>query len=195
MEADARAIQILEQLAKMTAPTDNPKVSMDDILTSFHGARDKHIFRILATIVDPAHTSEARRRALDELPKRTKALGDAVSDWVKNLVRRCAMGDSLNVDVVHACVRLAQGCARDNDISACATFLSLVKMTVDIYPAICVPKIFDVVLDLFSYCRSTTGSYKKDIVNSGVVTTLTSILSVVATTKRTRTSIVIFMHP
>ena len=184
MEADARAIQILEQLAKMTAPTDNPKVSMDDILTSFHGARDKHIFRILATIVDPAHTSEARRRALDELPKRTKALGDAVSDWVKNLVRRCAMGDSLNVDVVHACVRLAQGCARDNDISACATFLSLVKMTVDIYPAICVPKIFDVVLDLFSYCRSTTGSYKKDIVNSGVVTTLTSILSVVATTKR-----------
>jgi hypothetical protein len=128
MEADARAMQILEQLAKLTSPIENPKVSLDDVLVSFHGARDKHIFRILATIVDPSHTAEARRRAFEELPKRTKSLGDAVSDWVKNLVKRCAMGDSLNVDVVHACIRLAHGCVLINDIPACTAFLSSVKM-------------------------------------------------------------------
>lgn len=181
MEADARAIQILEQLAKLTSPVESAKVSLDDVLASFHGARDKHIFRILATIVDPAHTAEARRRAFDELPKRTKSLGDAVSDWVKNLVKRCAMGDSLNIDVVHACVQLAQGCALENDISACSAFLSSVKMTVDIYPAICVPKISKVLTELFLHCRSATGSIKKEILNYGIVTTLTSILSVFTT--------------
>jgi hypothetical protein len=183
MEADARAMQILEQLAKLTSPVENPKVSLDDVLVSFHGARDKHIFRILATIVDPSHTSEAKRRAFDELPKRTKSLGDAVSDWVKNLVKRCAMGDSLNVDVVHACIRLAQGCVLNNDIPACSAFLSSVKLAVDIYPSICVPKIFSILMDLFLQCRSATGSIKKEILSSGIVTALTSILCAVATNK------------
>lgn len=183
MEADARAMQILEQLAKLTSPVDNPKVSMDDVLASFHGARDKHIFRILATVTDPAHTSEARRRAFDELPKRTKSLGDAVSDWVKNLVKRCAMGDSLNVDVVYSCIRLAHESALNNDIYACSAFLSSFKIAVDIYPAICVPKIFNVLMDLFFLCRSATGSFKKEMTNCNIVTALTSIFSVVATSK------------
>ena len=73
MEADARAMQILEQLAKLTSPVDNPKVSMDDVLASFHGARDKHIFRILATVTDPAHgcmfylTTDGLTKRLSEL--------------------------------------------------------------------------------------------------------------------------------
>jgi hypothetical protein len=59
MVADARAIEMLELVAKMTAPADGTKVSIEDVLRDFHGARDKHIFRILATIVDPAHTNES----------------------------------------------------------------------------------------------------------------------------------------
>jgi hypothetical protein len=180
MEADARAMQILEQLAKMTSPVDSAKVSLDDVLIAFHGARDKHIFRILATIVDPSHTSQARIRALEELPKRTKALGDTVADWVKNLVKRCAMGDSLNADVVCECIRLAKGCLLDNNIAACGAMLATVQMTVNIFPSICTPILIGELASLFLQCRSLTGTVKKTLHTSGIVTALSCILSVVS---------------
>jgi hypothetical protein len=181
MEADARAMELLELVAKMTAPVDGTKTSIDDVLQDFHAARDKHIFRILATIVNPAHTAQARARALEELPKRTKALGDAVSEWVKNLVKRCAMADSLNAEVVNHCVLLAQECFREGDVPACGALLAAVKTAVDIFPALCSSnESFRTLTELFSECRSSSGEVKKELQASGIVTALSSILSAVA---------------
>ena len=79
-------------------------------LEQFHMAKDKHIFRILSTISTPTHSPKARVRALKELPKRVKPLGDNVWNWVKGLVRRCAMGDFINKKIVHHAILLAQEC-------------------------------------------------------------------------------------
>lgn len=181
IEADARAMEVLELVARMTAPVDGTKTSIEDVLQDLHGARDKHIFRILATIVDPAHTTQSRARALEELPRRTKVLGDAVSDWVKNLVKRCAMGDSLNSEVVSHCVLLAQECFRAGDIPAVGALLASVKMAVHIFPALCSSsETFVTLTEIFSECRSSTGEVKKELHASGIVTALSSILSAVA---------------
>lgn len=181
MEADARAMEVLELVAKMTAPVDGTKRAIEDILQDFHGARDKHIFRILATIADPAHTMQARARALEELPKRTKALGDAVSDWVKNLVKRCAMGDSLNSEVVSHCVLLAQECLREGDVPAGGAFLATVKTAIDIFPVVCNSReTFGTLTELLSECCAASGDMKKELRSSGIVTALSSILSAVA---------------
>jgi hypothetical protein len=106
LAADAKAMGILGVVASLTAPVSGSR-SKTDVLKAFHGARDNHIFRILGTITNPSHSTLAPGRALDELPKRTKSLGDAVSKWDKTLVRRCAMGDFMNVEVVNHCVLIA----------------------------------------------------------------------------------------
>jgi len=175
-------MELLEILATLTAPVLDSKMSQADVLEAFHSARDKHIFRILATVANPSHTMQARSRALDELPKRTKSLGDAVSVWVKNLVRRCAMGDFINVDVVSHCVLLAQECFFENDIPACASLLACVKTASTTFPSLCATKkTFVTLTELFSECRSVSDSEKKkEIEESGIVTALSSILSAAA---------------
>ena len=178
-EVDARAMEVLESIAKLTAPVDTgAKTSMQDVLQDFHSARDKHIFRLLSTIANPNHSAKARARALEELPKRTKPLGDAVSQWVKTLVRRCAMGNSLNSEVVRHCVLLAQECFRDGDVPACEALLATVKTAVDIFPALgSTGETYSTLTELFSECREAKGEIKKELQASSIVTVLSSILS------------------
>jgi hypothetical protein len=184
LAADAKAMGILEIVASLTAPVSGSG-SKTDVLKAFHGARDKHIFRILGTITNPAHSTSARGRALDELPKRTKTLGDPVSNWVKNLVRRCAMGDFLNVEVVNHCVLIAQECFFENDVPACGALLACIKIASSTFPALCgTKKTFTNLTELFSECRTVASSeIKKEVQESGIVTCLSSTLSAAAPTR------------
>ena len=175
--ADARAVELLESISTMTAPQVGKSAA--DVLELFHGARDKHIFRILATICDPTHSTKARMRALDELPKRTKSLSDDVSSWVKNLVRRCAMGSTLNAEVVGHCVLLAQECFREDDIPSCAAFLSCVKTACEAFPPLCSSaETFTTLTELFSETLAVEDpELKREVEESGIVTALSAILS------------------
>lgn len=185
LAAEAEAIERLEVVASLSSPLSGSASSPSDIrsiLEKLHSARDKHIFRILATIASPDHSASARVRAFDELPKRTKTLGDSTAAWVKSLARRCAMGHFLNAEVVRDCVVLAQECFENGDIPECADFLACVKTAVDIYPALGGTKdAFEGLMELFTACRAVSPSKtKKIIAEYNLVTTLSTILSVVA---------------
>ena len=78
MVADAKTLQLLRAVGSLTAPVSGSS-SLDDVLNTFHGARSKHIFRILSTIIDPCQKPKTLARTLEELPKLTKSLGDDVS--------------------------------------------------------------------------------------------------------------------
>jgi hypothetical protein len=181
LAAEAKAIGILETVASLTVPISGSG-SKTDVLKIFHGARDKRIFQILGTITNPAHSTSARARALDDLPKRTKSLGDAVSSWVKNLVRRCAMGDFMNAEVTKHCVQLAQEAFAASDIPACSALLSCVKIASNTFPALCGTKeTFHMMTELFSESRTTSSAEtKKEIEECGIVTCLSSTLSAAA---------------
>jgi hypothetical protein len=183
LAADAKAMEILMGVAQMTAPVVGQGISQQSqVLQAFHEARDKHIFRILATIAQANHSHAARARALEELPKRTHPLGDAVSTWVKNLVRRCAMGYFMNAEIVHYSVLLARESFLENDISACATLLVSTKTAATIFPALGgTEKTFHALTDLFSACRAASDpKTKKEIKEAGIITALSSILSLAA---------------
>ena len=85
--ANAHALGMLERMAHLVPTNDEATV-----LTAFHAANDQHIFRILASIANPIHMSQARRRVLDELSK-CKRLWEMVHMW---LVHMCAMDSSLS---------------------------------------------------------------------------------------------------
>jgi hypothetical protein len=56
MAAESKAMELLEVAASLSSPVIPNYASVlltEDVLSTFHGARDKHIFRILATITDP----------------------------------------------------------------------------------------------------------------------------------------------
>lgn len=172
-------MEVLESIAKMTAPVDPGfKTSLQEVLQDFHSARDKHIFRLLSTIASPDHSAKARERVWDDMSKRTKPLGDAVSQWVRNLTRRCAMGNSLNSGVIQQCISLAQECFREGDVPACGALLATVKTAVDIFPAMCSSEeTYAMLTELFSECREATGEIRNELNASGIVTVLSSILS------------------
>ena len=110
-------------------------------------------------------------------PSTFKSLGDAVSDWMKNLVRRCVMGSAVNAEVIGHCVLLAQECFRAENIPACAALLSCIKTACEIFPSICsFTETFSTLTELFSECR-TESDLKKELDESGVVTALSAILS------------------
>lgn len=190
--AETKAMELLEVIASLVAPV-NEKTTTVDVLEKFHNARDKHIFRILATISNPSHSSQARIRAMEELPKRVKTVGDDVSGWVKVLVQRCGMGDFINAEIVGHCVLLAQECFYENDLPAMATFLACVKTASSIFPSLCgQKKTFVTLQELFSECRSTNEPDKeKEIEELGFVTCLSSILSSAASTR----TIKVCFHP
>lgn len=182
MEADARAMEILERVANLTAPPNGSP--LEDVLQAFHGARDKHIFRIFSTIVDAGHSAEARIRALDELPKRTKALGGPVSEWVKNLVRRCAMGNFWNADILSHCILVAQQCFHEGDIPAASALLASAREALSIFPSLCqTSKTFATLTEFFSACRAATDLTKNHVHGQGLITALSSILSMAALSK------------
>ena len=185
LAAEAEAVERLEVVASLSAPLSGQSSIPSDIrpvLEKLHAARDKHIFRILATIASPDHSASARLRAFDELPKRTKSLGDSTAAWVKSLARRCAMGHFLNADVVRDCIVLAQDCFANGDFPECAEFLACVKTAIDIYPSLGGTKdAFEGLMELFSACRANSSSKTKKMIEEyNMVTTLSSILAAVA---------------
>jgi hypothetical protein len=186
LKLEVEALAKLEKIASLSAPTSasasGSPADNRPILEKFHGARDKHIFRILATISSPTHSASARARAFDELPKRTKSLGEQTSTWVKMLARRCAMGNFLNVEVVNHCILLAQECFHAGDMDGCMSFLSCVKMTSEIFPAVCANKEgFGNLIELFSECqRSVSGKKRKSDERSEIITLLSSVLAAAA---------------
>jgi len=180
--ADAKARDLLKEVSSLTAPVAGSGASLEEVLQAFHGARDRHIFRVLSTIVDPLQKPSTRNRALEDLPKRTKSLGDAVSSWVKNLVRRCNMGDFINGETVAHCVLLAHECFHEKDVPACAALLGSVKTAVAFFPSLCSPsKTLSTLRELLSDSLAvTSGRLKTDLDKYGIVTALSSILSSVS---------------
>lgn len=183
MTAEANAIALLEIVGKasnLVSSKASSSPAIEDITGAFHSARDKHIFRILSSVVDPNHSMQARKHALDELPKRTKSLGNGVSEWIKQLVSRCCMSYFLNTETVHHAVLLAQELFRENDIESTMIMLSCVKVAVEIFPALGArEETFVTLTELFSDCRQETSmKVKKKLNSSDIVTGLSAILSV-----------------
>jgi hypothetical protein len=171
----------LEIVATLTAPLPG-SVDIQEVLEKLHNARDKHIFRILATISRSDHSASARVRAFDELPKRTKSLGDATAAWVKMMARRCAMSNFINVEIVNQCILLAQECFQGGHIPECAQFLTCVKTAVEIYPALGGTKEgFGTLMELFGECRAGSSSKTKKLIGEyDLVTILSAILAAAA---------------
>jgi hypothetical protein len=154
----------LEIVATLTAPLPG-SVEIQEVLEKLHTARDKHIFRILATISSSDHSASARVRAFDELPKRNKFLGDATSAWVKMMARLCAMSNFLNVEIVNQCILLAQECFQGGHIPECAQFLTCVKTAVEIHPSLGGTKEgFGTLMELFGECRAGSSSKTKKLI-------------------------------
>lgn len=164
--------------------------SLEDVLDKLHGARDKHIWRLLAGLANADHGKSARKRAADELPKRTKSLGDPLQNWVMTLVCRCSMGDFFNGETVRTCISLASECFSEKDISSCVALLSCAKVAIGVFPSICnSEESFELLKEMFSSCRDLTSSSRKGelklkIVKSGLATALSSLLTVVARTTK-----------
>lgn len=176
LEASNRAYELLEGIAPLTAPFANGKRS--EHLSSFHAAKDKQLFRILATLTNPADSANARERALGKLPELTKPISTTVSEWVSQLVARCSMGDSLNAGILESCILLANACFDEEDIQKCIWFLHVVEFVVGVFPDLCnAGETFESLTTLFSKCRGTSGSLKEKVQKSGIVTLLSSILS------------------
>ena len=98
-------------------------------------------------------------------------------EWAKVLVRRCAMGDFLNSEIVHHSLLLAQECCDEGDLEGCRKLLVGVEIAADSFPELCSrDKTFELLVDLFVGCKS-----KKE--ESGLVTTLSIIISKCAACK------------
>jgi hypothetical protein len=192
ISADAEAMDKLEVVAALSAPASGGASTspseLRPILDKLHNARDNHIFRVLATITSPSHSASARSRAFDELPKRTKSLGDQAASWIKTLARRCAMGQFMNGEIVHHSILLAQESFCEGNFQGCIHFLNCVKSASRFYPSLCSEKNdFGTLLEIFSACRSITNSkIKNDLGRSGMVTILSSILAEVSQVLNTK---------
>lgn len=180
--ADANARELLEVAAKLTAPPRAPTTRGGNVLALFHGAKDKHVFRLLATLVDPLQTPKTRARALADLPRRVAPFGEAVSTWVKTLTRRCNMGDFMNGDVLGECVRLARDAFEEGDIPACSVLLSASKIAIDVFPVLGTQgETFRALQALTCSCGSArSGEAKEEINEMGLVTILSSVLKTVS---------------
>ena len=190
--ADADAMEKLEKMASLCTPppaVGKPSSEVGDletVLRKFHAAKDKHIFRILSTIATPTHSPSARLRALDELPKRTKSLGNATSSWVRSLARRCAMGSFINSESIETSIQLSQECFEAGDCEAASHFLRCVKMATSIFPALGGTKVgFKNLAEFFDLSRTTvmTAEMKKDMEKFGVVTMISDILAKAASSR------------
>ena len=178
------AFQKLEIVASLTSPPSalsSPGTTiegLDKILPKVHGAKDKHIFRLLASIANPGHSSNARSRALDELPKRTKSLGSSASAWLKTLARRCAMGYFMNAEIITQCALIAHETFNEHEYLVCRALLESVYAGVTLFPSITGKDASDFLTELFAECRSSLSSDKKrQIKEYGILTTLSEMLA------------------
>ena len=182
--ADNEAKEKLQTVASLSAPVAEGKspgsADLESILKKVHNTKDKHIFRILSTIALPTHSSSARLRAFDELPKRTKGLGTAAQSWVKTLTRRCAMGAFLNAESIEHCIILSQECFENNDCEASAVFLECIKFATSIFPSLgSTEEVFKNLMEFFEASRAShlSSGMKKGLEKFGLVTTLSGIMA------------------
>eukprot|EP00956_Cyclotella_meneghiniana_P011746 scaffold16521_cov66-Cyclotella_meneghiniana.AAC.9 len=187
--ADAEAMEKLEAVAHLTASSGLGSPNSEafyGMLKKFHTAKDKHIFRILSTIANSTHSSTARARAFDELPKRTKSLGTETSTWVKVLARRCAMGCFFNTEIIEHCIILSQESFEADDCEASALFLECVKTASSVFPALAATEGgFKNLAEFFESSRTTnvTPKTKKDMEKFGLVTSISDILAKAASSR------------
>jgi hypothetical protein len=201
LTANAKAEELLERVASLTGPPQGnaPEGERHPVLEKFHAAKDKHIFRILSTIATPTHSTAARIRALEELPKRVKHLGEATVAWVRTLVRRCAMGDFMNSQNVQHCIQLALECFQAEELQLSASLVACVKVAADCFPELCATKeCFGTLIEFFTECRGLpSGKFKKEVEQSGMVTALSAILAAAApasiTVRLMKASLLIFI--
>ena len=177
LTAEAQAMEKLETVAQLSSPIGSPS-DLEEVLQSLHVARDKHIFRLLATIANPNHSASARARAFEDLPKRAKSLGNNTAAWVKKLARRCAMGGFVNQDSVSTCILLAQECFQEGDIDCTMVFLRAVKTAMDAFPRLATSKeSFATLVELFGECQSSHIKHKAQIEEARIVSLLGTILA------------------
>lgn len=181
------AFQKLETIASLTSPPSalsspgSVVEGLDKFLPKVHGAKDKHIFRLLASIANPGHSSNARSRALDELPKRTKSLGSSASTWIKTLARRCAMGYFINSEIITHCALIAQEAFNEHEYLVCRALLESVNTGVALFPSITGKEASESLTELFAECRGSLSSNKKrQIKDYGILTTLSEMLAYVS---------------
>jgi len=184
--ADAEAMEKLEVVASLSSPlvgisssNSDSSADMSSVLKRFHTAKDKHIFRILSTIASPTHSPSARKRAFDELPKRTKGMGAVSVAWTKALARRCSMGAFVNFESIEHCIILAQESFEANDCKVSSLFLTCVKTMIAPFPALAATKeSFKNLVEFLEVVRTdVTPEAKKELEEYGIVTLISDILA------------------
>lgn len=184
MAADAEALDKLELMAYICCGRSMSAAERSPILETFHRAKDKNIFRILATISNSTHSNTSRSVAFEEVPKKVKNMGEDTVKWVKTLVHRCAMGDFVNKEVIRNCILLADECFREEDIESSKKFLECVYLAVESFPELCsTTECSGTLIDLFVSCRTsmvTSEKMNRLITRFGVLSTLSAILSAVS---------------
>lgn len=160
--ADAVCLEKLENIAKMVG---------NETILELHKVRDKHVFRILGMLATPAHSMQARKRAIEELPKHTSG---ALSKYIGDFAKICAMGDSLNRDTVEQCAQLANEAFEEGDYDVLNSVLSTIHTMVEIFPPVG-QQALKSLIELFSECRMAASNVKKNLRTT--VTVLSSILS------------------
>ena len=175
--ADAEAMEKLREVANLSSPITGSS-DHDDVLQSLHSARDKHIFRILATISSPNHSPSSRQRAFDDLPKRAKSLGSATAAWAKKLARRCAMGGFINEESVATCIQLAQECFQEGDVECTRVLLTSARAALQIFrPLGANRESFGALVELYGECQSSHVKNKKQIDQAGIPLLLNQCLA------------------
>lgn len=174
--AESQAFEQLEAVARLTVPIEGADPEI--VLKKFHTAKDKRIFHLLSSTTDAKDSKTARIRALEELPPRTRPLGDSTSTWIQNLVKRSAMGESLNSEIVENSVILAQECLKEEEVTACKAFLQTVELAVQVFPDICnTGETKNTLAKLLSDCGSASRQLRKSLNTNHIVTLLSSIMS------------------
>ena len=149
--ADAVAFQALQAAAALL-----PTPKSEQCLEKLHKAKDQHMFRILAGICDPHHARAARKRALEDLVARTKAsLGEDIADWMKQVVRRVAMGNSVNETVLEDCFVVAQEMWEEEHLVTCSKVLECIHHIVGVFPSLGGKK-FETLCEIYQECRTAS---------------------------------------
>ena len=156
MKANAAAFAALEKVASLTpTPAGTEK---DKLLQSVHGARDRHLFRVLATISTPLHSKTSRSRAFQDLPLRAKQCSFTKSEitWIKTCARRCAMG-AIDVEMTEHLILLAKLCVKSALETSSSDFKS------NIFHAMCFLRALKLVCKSFPKMATVGMSHLQEI--------------------------------
>lgn len=175
--SDAAALDQLERLVPLSAPIQG--ISSKSMIEKLHSHRDKHLFRILSTIAYSRHSASARARAFNDLPRRTQGLGEPTTVWLKTLIRRCAMGGSINEEVISHCILLSQECFREGEYEKSMMFLSPVDFVTKSFPDLIVGAVFTDLIVLLGECKE---AFSGNDHNESMQVMLSTICAILART-------------